>query len=145
VHDAADITVRIVPPLWLGMVLAISFLETPLKFRAPGITLELGLGIGRVVFHALNLVELVLAALLAVAYVGVDGVDHVACAALVVAAVALLAQVVVLRPALDARLARRIAGEELPRSAHHLVYIGLELLKVIALLVAAITIARGDW
>ena len=35
--------------VWLGMVLAISFLETPLKFRAPGITVPLGLGIGRLV------------------------------------------------------------------------------------------------
>ena len=33
--------------IWLGMVLAISFLEAPLKFRAPGITIPLGLGIGR--------------------------------------------------------------------------------------------------
>ena len=46
---------------WLGMVLAISFLEAPLKFRAPGVTLPLGLGIGRIVFRALNLVEAVLA------------------------------------------------------------------------------------
>ena len=40
--------------VWLGMVLAISFLEAPLKFRAPGITIALGLGIGRLVFRALN-------------------------------------------------------------------------------------------
>lgn len=46
---------------WLGMVLAISFLEAPLKFRAPGITVPLGLGIGRLVFRALNAVEIVLA------------------------------------------------------------------------------------
>jgi hypothetical protein len=32
---------------WLGMVLAISFLEAPLKFRAPGVTIPIGLGIGR--------------------------------------------------------------------------------------------------
>jgi hypothetical protein len=38
--------------IWLGMVLAISFMETPLKFRAPRITLQLGLGIGRLVFTA---------------------------------------------------------------------------------------------
>ena len=35
-----------VPFIWFGMALAISFLETPLKFRAPGITVPLGLGIG---------------------------------------------------------------------------------------------------
>jgi hypothetical protein len=29
----------------LGMVLAISFLETPLKFRAPGVDIPIGLGI----------------------------------------------------------------------------------------------------
>ena len=50
--------------VWLGMVLAISFLETPLKFRAPGITLPLGLGIGRLVFRALNTTEITLAAVL---------------------------------------------------------------------------------
>ena len=38
--------------VWLGMVLAISFLEAPLKFRAPGVTLALGLSIGRVVYGA---------------------------------------------------------------------------------------------
>jgi len=42
------------PFVWLGMVVAISFVETPLKFRAPGITVPLGLGIGRLVFRALN-------------------------------------------------------------------------------------------
>src|SRR5690625_2009300 len=46
---------------WLGMVLAISFIEAPLQVRAPGITLQLGLGIGRLVFRALNAVEIELA------------------------------------------------------------------------------------
>lgn len=48
--------------VWLGTVLAISFLEAPLKFRAPGVTIPLGLGIGRPVFRALNIAETVLAA-----------------------------------------------------------------------------------
>jgi hypothetical protein len=47
--------------IWLGMVLAISFLEAPLKFRAPNVTLPIGLGIGRLVFRALNTVEVALA------------------------------------------------------------------------------------
>ena len=33
--------------VWLGMVLATSFMEAPLKFRAPGVTLQVGLAIGR--------------------------------------------------------------------------------------------------
>ena len=43
------------------MVLAISFLEAPLEFCAPGVTFALGLGIGRIVFAALNRAEVVLA------------------------------------------------------------------------------------
>ena len=51
---------------WLGMVVAISFLEALLKFRAPRVTLPVGLGIGRLVFKALN-VEVVLLLVLSVA------------------------------------------------------------------------------
>jgi hypothetical protein len=49
--------------VWLGMVLAISFLEAPLKFRAPDVTVPIGLGIGRLAFRALNTAEAVLAGL----------------------------------------------------------------------------------
>ena len=45
------------PLVWTGMIAGISFLETPLKFRAPGVTLPLGLGIGQLVFRALNKTE----------------------------------------------------------------------------------------
>ncbi|MFZ1495516.1 MAG: hypothetical protein WAS72_00585, partial [Saprospiraceae bacterium] len=47
--------------LWIGFVCAISFMEAWLKFKAPGITVQLGLGIGRLVFSALNKVEWILA------------------------------------------------------------------------------------
>lgn len=36
-----------VPFVWFGMIAAISFLEAPLKFQAPNITIPLGLEIGR--------------------------------------------------------------------------------------------------
>src|SRR5262249_13708978 len=52
--------------VWIGMVLAISFLEAPLKFRAPGVALPLGLGIGPLGFRARNLPALVLAAMVVV-------------------------------------------------------------------------------
>ena len=45
------------PLVWTGMIAGISFIETPLKFRAPGVTLPLGLGIGQLVFRALNKTE----------------------------------------------------------------------------------------
>ena len=54
------------PVLWIGMIVAISFLEAPLKFQAEGITIPLGLGIGRLVFMALNIVEAVILLMLTI-------------------------------------------------------------------------------
>jgi len=92
--------------VWLGMVLAISFLEAPLKFRAPGVTLPVGLGIGRLVFRALNCVEAILAA----------------------------AQLGLVRPRLNRRASQVLAAEsEVPRSRAHAYYIAAEITKVAAL------------
>src|SRR5690606_28710543 len=44
----------ILPSMWIGLIIGLSFMETPLKFLAPGITTPLGLGIGRLVFIALS-------------------------------------------------------------------------------------------
>jgi hypothetical protein len=121
--------------VWLGMVLAISFLEAPLKFRAPGVTLRIGLGIGRVVFRALNICEMVLAATVVVTVV-VDRPGLLPAAGVAIAAAALLSQVLVVRPALTRRTDAVLAGAEGPRSHAHLVYIALEVVKIVALLVA---------
>jgi hypothetical protein len=42
---------------WAGFVCSISFMEAWLKFRAPGVTLPVGLSIGKLVFTALNRME----------------------------------------------------------------------------------------
>jgi hypothetical protein len=128
------------PMLWLGMVLAISFLEAPLKFRAPGVTLPLGLGIGRLVFRALNAAEAVLAVLLVVAAL-ITGPGKATWLWLGVAVVLLAVQILVVRPPLSRRADRVLAGEDLPRSHAHYWYIGLEIAKVIALLGLAIAAA----
>lgn len=122
---------------WLGMVAAISFIETPLKFRAPGVTMQIGLGIGRLVFRTLNAVEGVLAVALLVALV----VDKSVTEAMVFAGVAmaaLVSQVVLVRPVLTRRSNRVLAGENPQRSSAHYFYIGLELAKVVALPVAGV-------
>lgn len=127
---------------WLGMVLAISFLEAPLKFRAPGITLHLGLGIGRLVSRALNAVEIVLAAVV-VLTVAADPPGRLAPAAVGVAVSILAIQSLFVRPRLrrrsDAVLAAADAatpGGMIERSHAHYVYAGLEVVKVAALLTA---------
>lgn len=117
---------------WLGMVVAISFLEAPLKFRAPGVTLQVGLGIGRIVFRALNRAEMALASVLIIA-VTLAGPSAPVLTATTVAVVLLAVQLGVVRPALNRRSDRVLAGEQLPRSRTHHVYVALESAKVIAL------------
>ena len=123
--------------VWLGMVLAISFLEAPLKFRAPGVTLQIGLGIGRLVFRALNACEIALAAVVVVCFVITPPAVSVAVAA-AVAVITLLAQVLAVRPRLTRRSDAVLAGGEGPRSHAHWVYVGLETVKVVALLIGGV-------
>jgi hypothetical protein len=118
--------------IWLGMVLAISFLETPLKFRAPGVDLPIGLGIGRIVFRALNGVEISLA-LIALAAIAA-GRPTGSVAALTAAILVILAgQLIAIRPRLNRRTDRVLAGQHPPRSTLHLYYVGLEAAKVLIL------------
>jgi hypothetical protein len=119
---------------WLGMVLAISFLEAPLKFRAPEVTVRIGLGIGRLVFRALNAVEVVLAVVL-VATMVVTGDVIVA---VLVVVVVLAVQLVGIRPVLNRRSDLVLAGETAPRSRAHLVYIAAEVVKVAALVTSGV-------
>lgn len=123
--------------VWLGMVLAISFLEAPLKFRAPGVTLQVGLGIGRLVFRALNAVEVILAgAILATLAAGSPSAGVTA--AIVAAVLMLVAQLLFVRPRLTRRSDTVLAGQDAPRSHAHYAYVALEAAKVIALLVGGI-------
>ncbi|WKG05847.1 hypothetical protein [Mycolicibacterium sp. HK-90] len=131
---------------WLGMVLAISFIEAPLKFRAPGVTLQIGLGIGRMVFRALNRVETAFAVAIIVA-LAVHRPSAAAIAAFAVAIAALALQLIAVRPKLtqrsDAVLAVAPGEEATGRSRVHYVYVAFELVKVIALLAGGIVLLAG--
>ena len=123
--------------VWLGMVLAISFLEAPLKFRAPHVTLQIGLGIGRLVFRALNTVEVGFA--LVIGAIVVAGPTPVRITVAFSVALGMLAlQLLAVRPRLTRRSDMVLAGLDAPRSRAHYVYIGLEVVKVAALIVAGI-------
>lgn len=124
----------LVPVLWLGFVLAISFLEAPLKFRAPRADYFAALSIGQLVFRALNRVELFLAL---VTIIGLRGAGWPVGPSLWFAAAAgiLLLQTVKLLPPLDAAATRRLAGETAKStSPHHLFYVIAEIAKVVALI-----------
>jgi hypothetical protein len=121
--------------VWLGMVSAISFLEAPLKFRAPNVTLQIGLGIGRLVFRALNLVEAVFA-LVIVATLVVSPPAPSVTVAVLVAVFALAVQLTAVRPFLNRRSDKVLAGLDAPRSRGHYAYVVFEAIKAIGLVVA---------
>ncbi|HLM01797.1 MAG TPA: hypothetical protein VK400_12135 [Pyrinomonadaceae bacterium] len=131
---------RILPPLWCGMVCATA-MEAQLKFQAPGITRELGLGIGKLVFTALNRVECVLAILLAIAlfaFAPAGGAQRRAKIVFGALAVVLLAQTFWLIPLLIERIDLITSGRTPPDSAAHFVYIALEIAKILLLLTLSV-------
>lgn len=120
--------------LWIGFVLAISFMEAWLKFKGPGITIPLGLGIGRLVFAALNKVEWFLFAVVFINMViawfqyswGSKGL-------LIILFLVLILQTFLLLPQLDIRAQMQIDGETVQPSFLHLYYVLFEIVKVSAL------------
>jgi hypothetical protein len=143
-----EATVRLwqfaLPVLWIGMVGAISFIEAPLKFQAPGITIPLGLGIGRLVFAALNSAEVaLLLALTALSlWPAVARVSRIRLAWLGALWAVMLVKVVAVRPPLNARTDLVVAGADPGQSPWHYVYIGLDLATLVILLVCAVLAAR---
>lgn len=122
--------------IWIGFVSAISFMEAWLKFRAPGITLPLGLGIGRIVFNALNIVEWVLAFIIFLNLLFRS--THILTTVNMIFSlivIILILQTFWLLPILDNRAELYIQGKDVPASSIHFYYIGLEIIKVIALFI----------
>jgi len=137
------ILLRIVlPAVWMGLILGLSFIETPLKFLAPGITTPLGLGIGRLVFIALSVAGwtiLVILTLIAQArpretrggWMLIGGMWII-----------MAVESFVIRPALATRSDVIIAGGDPGESWLHYGYIVAELLLLVALAWYIVRVAR---
>jgi hypothetical protein len=123
--------------VWFGFVAAISFMEAPVKFTAPSLTLAVGLDVGRRVFTVLNKIEIVfsLAGLFLLFRSGFPPRIMVLMTGL--AGIVAL-QTLWLLPALDARALLYISGSTpLPSQLHHL-YVAAEAIKLTGLLVLGI-------
>ncbi len=131
--------------LWIGFVGAISFMEAWLKFRAPGVTIPMGLGIGRLVFNALNKVEWVLAiAILANLIFAKNGVFSLKNTLYFIPLLILVLQTFWLLPSLDARAELHIQGRELVASNLHFYYVGMEIVKVACLFIFGIKLFKPE-
>lgn len=132
-----------VPFVWFGLVGGISFMETPLKFKAPNITVPLGLGIGRIVFSALNKVEIVLAILLLISFFFTRPENKFAFYCFGVIAILLVLQTVWLLPALNARAAAVISESFAASSSTHFIYIAFEVIKFILLFTLGVSFVNN--
>ncbi|MGW8123493.1 hypothetical protein ACV07N_12605 [Roseivirga echinicomitans] len=129
--------------LWIGFVSAISFMESWLKFQAPGITIPLGLGIGRLVFGVLNKIEWVLAiAIVIQMYVHKTALFNPKTLIFLLPLVILILQTFWLLPRLDARAEMHIQGIVPPASTLHYYYAGSEVVKVVCLLIYGIKLFK---
>ena len=120
--------------VWLGMIIAISFLGAPIGFMVPGPTFKTGLDIGRQVFDFFNKIEWTMAIAIAILIVIVRQKDRrlifpgVACLILAL-------QTFLLLPILFDRVELIIQDQTPPSSPVHPIYVFLEIIKAVALAV----------
>lgn len=120
--------------IWVGFICAISFMESWLKFQAPNITTEIGLGIGKLVFGALNIMELVFLAIITSSYIVLFKKRELQLSyAFLIIIIIVLLQTFWLLPTLDQRAELIIQNIQVQKSNLHLVYVLLEIIKTISL------------
>jgi len=133
IADALSLAIALV---WAGMLIGVSFVATPIKFSAPGLSLPVALEVGRVTFHLFTRIEWGLAAVLFLA--SVSGTSWVRSTLAVLLAGVVVAQAAWLLPALDARLAATVAGNPPPPSSYHMLYALAEAAKLLLLVAAGV-------
>ena len=118
--------------IWVGMVLAISFMEAPLKFQSELVDTRVGVSIGRIIFTMLNRVEVLFLVIYTILTL-VSGnfkrsyLLHVLIGIVVI-------QTFILLPFLDDRAIQIVAQQPVEDSILHVNYVLLEIIKVIVLL-----------
>ena len=132
------------PFVWFGFVAAISFMEAPLKFTAPDITLPLGLGIGYIVFHTLNKIEIIFCILFAISFFIARPKGKLPTISFGIITVFLILQTFWLFPLLDACTFKVIAGTAQPYSNLHIIYIVFDSIKIILLITLGVSLLKQN-
>ena len=109
-------------------------MEAWIKFRAPGVTLAIGLSIGRLVFFTLNKIEWIFAVVLVLHLILYhQGFSRLSWGIIMTLSLILILQTFWLLPELDARAQLYMDGQTVQKSNLHFIYILGELLKVLLL------------
>lgn len=133
-----------VPFIWFGCIGAISFMEAPLKFTAPNITIPLGLGIGRIVFQTLNKIEIVFGILLFVSIFAKRPKGKFSFYSFGIILLLLALETVWLLPVLDARASEVINGTAPPFSNTHHIYIAFDAIKFLLLFALGMNLTKQN-
>lgn len=130
--------------VWSGCIVAISFMESWLKFRATGVTLPIGLSIGKLVFSALNKMEWLFAVVVAISYFfNNQQIDTTTVVLFGLAVWLLIMQTFWLLPALDARANIVISGKTVASSSLHWYFVGVEVIKLSSLIILGFRLFKG--
>lgn len=120
---------------WAGFVSSISFMEAWLKFRIEGVTLNIGLRIGKRIFRALNRMEWLFIASYSISMIFQFNILNTLIVILSILLLVILAsQTFYLLPRLEKRIDLILARENVMKSKLHLYFITAEILKVSSLI-----------
>lgn len=124
--------------IWLGGICVISFMESWLKFTAQGVTLPIGLSIGKLVFSWLNRLEWIFTLVIFFNFfITSQNLNYLKVLFIIILG-CLIIQSTWLLPVLDRRANLIISGHGVEPSFHHFYYVGLELIKAFSLLLLGI-------
>lgn len=130
--------------LWMGFLLAISFMEAWLKFQAPGVTISVGLAIGKLVFGALNKVEWVLIVIIfANLYFVKQKLFSYRNIVFLIAALMTALETFWGLPALDKMANQIIAGGIDTEPSLHFIYVAMEIIKLGALILLGVYLSKN--
>ena len=115
--------------VWAGFILAISFMEAWVKFRAESLEFTVGLDVGQHVFGALNMVERFLAAF-TLLYIFIKYKDRWVVFSGFVLVTFVVAQSGYLLPELNEHAQLIMQGMQPEKSSVHRMYILMEIVKV---------------
>lgn len=117
---------------WLGLMLAISFLETPLKFQVPGMTLPIALELGKIMFGVSTNIQLGLMILIFLNIIfNAKQLSKVMLVSSILLALILGLEKFWMLPILDARADILASGKGLPPTPLHDYFIYAEVAKLV--------------
>lgn len=120
---------------WLGLVLAVSFLETPLKFQVRGMTLPIALELGKIMFGISTNIQMVLIVIMGFSFLfNKEKLNIKLLINFFLLALILGLEKFWMLPILDARADVLASGKGLPPTPLHDYFIYAEVLKLILLI-----------